>query len=360
MTLVSSCAFVFTLFLSFLGHIQKSFCKDLSPSFIFPEVCDSSGVPRSYTLSFEQGRLFPFFRFCFFLEGELSVCRGISFRFIRELTSGSGSYVSDILRTEVPGGFTLEAKAFIRDIFGFTRTAAGNKICFKCCFPPAVCDFKTGSPDEYRGSGKENIKRGSGEERYYMREYIPGDRERDINWKSSGKSDSLFTRISPMIDDEERIIDVIYFPGFHEKKKREVMISEAKALEESFVSFVHMLRKTYSNVVMNIFFPGGNFRVDSDEGEKRLGEIISSSMNFSIDKELSLNDDIFSSPLIVFTDSGNKDPYRLFSKIKAADFRLFFTAEKGREGDRAFASFSKKGAEAILFSAGSFGKKFLI
>jgi uncharacterized protein (DUF58 family) len=37
----------------------------------------------------------------------------------------------------------------------------------------------------------------SDQEKYFMREYIPGDRLKDINWKSSIKLNELITRISP-------------------------------------------------------------------------------------------------------------------------------------------------------------------
>jgi hypothetical protein len=46
-----------------------------------------------------------------------------------------------------------------------------------------------------------------------MREYTPGDRFRDINWKSSEKIDSLITRISP--DNQEKVSRIeIFFRNY--------------------------------------------------------------------------------------------------------------------------------------------------
>ncbi len=43
-----------------------------------------------------------------------------------------------------------------------------------------------------------------------MREYMRGDRSRDINWKASSKSNTLYTKIAPGNDNEIRKINLVY------------------------------------------------------------------------------------------------------------------------------------------------------
>lgn len=67
--------------------------------------------------------------------------------------------------------------------------------------------------DPHTGAEDQRNKNTSNEERYYMREYAPGDRFRDINWKSSDRIDTLITRISP--DNQEKVSRIeVYFRNF--------------------------------------------------------------------------------------------------------------------------------------------------
>jgi hypothetical protein len=63
------------------------------------------------------------------------------------------------------------------------------------------------------GAEDRRVKTSSDEERYYMREYAPGDRFRDINWKSSERIDTLITRISP--DNQEKVTRIeVHFRNY--------------------------------------------------------------------------------------------------------------------------------------------------
>jgi len=91
----------------------------------------------------------------------------------------------------------------LRDIFGFFSFPCGqpqyrtvNIRCAPCFGNNIQINAQTGAED------RKN-KPAADVERYYMREYTPGDRFRDINWKSSEKIDTLITRIST--DNQEKI-----------------------------------------------------------------------------------------------------------------------------------------------------------
>ena len=140
-----------------------------------------------------------FFRFHVILEG-------------RFFPSGAPDGCSVFLETAVPerspsanlmlsfpmsGVFQGEGSCRLRDIFGFFSFHCGipqQRIVNVMC-PPTV--RKQLRVDPQSGAEDRRSKTSDDEERYYMREYAPGDRFRDINWKSSERIATLITRISP-------------------------------------------------------------------------------------------------------------------------------------------------------------------
>jgi hypothetical protein len=111
------------------------------------------------------------------------------------------------------GVFHGEGSCRLRDIFGFFS--------FPCALPQhrvlmvrsAPCPEKAVRIEAHSGAEDRRNKTSSNEERYYMREYAPGDRFRDINWKSSERINTLITRISP--DNQEKVSRIeVYFRNY--------------------------------------------------------------------------------------------------------------------------------------------------
>jgi len=119
------------------------------------------------------------------------------------------------LRLSFPmsGIFQGEGSCRLKDIFGFFSFHCGlpqqrtvNVLC-----PPTV--RKRLRVDPQSGAEDRRSKTSDDEERYYMREYAPGDRFRDINWKSSERIATLITRISPDTHEKTCRIEV-YFRNY--------------------------------------------------------------------------------------------------------------------------------------------------
>jgi len=172
--------------------------------------------PGDYTLiTGLDGNIPFFFRLHFFIKGKF-------------YPNGSGNGCNTSAETSVPRGetsakipldfpvsgiFRGEGFCQLRDIFGFFSFSCGepqqrtlNVRCAPCFGKKTAINAQSGAEDQ-RSKPSADI------ERYYMREYTPGDRFRDINWKSSEKIDMLITRIST--DNQERISRIeIYFRNF--------------------------------------------------------------------------------------------------------------------------------------------------
>jgi hypothetical protein len=101
------------------------------------------------------------------------------------------------------GVFRGEGQCRLRDIFGFFTFPCGLPQHRMLQVHAAPCPPKPLRIEARSGAEDRRNKSASDEERYYMREYSPGDRLRDINWKSSERIDTLITRISP--DTQEKV-----------------------------------------------------------------------------------------------------------------------------------------------------------
>jgi len=108
-----------------------------------------------------------------------------------------------LLDFPISGVFYGEGFCQLRDIFGFFTFACGHPQKKTLNVRSAPCYGKQTYINAQSGAEDRRNKPASDVERYHMREYTPGDRFRDINWKSSDKIDTLITRIST--DNQEKI-----------------------------------------------------------------------------------------------------------------------------------------------------------
>jgi hypothetical protein len=119
------------------------------------------------------------------------------------------------LKAGFPLGGTFEGELFcrLRDIFGLFSFPCGLSQRRTLPVRSAPGGKKDLQIRALSGAEDRRNKSSSDEERYYMREYAPGDRFRDINWKSSGRINTLITRISPDTQDKINRIEV-YFRNY--------------------------------------------------------------------------------------------------------------------------------------------------
>jgi len=156
-----------------------------------------------------------FFRLHFFIKGNFSPS-GYSKQAVKKKTFSGGCPV--FIETSIPRGDTSAQVTFelpmsgifqgegyckLRDIFGFFSFSCGEPHPETIKVRSAPCFGKKNHVNTQSGAEDRRNKPSADEERYYMREYTPGDRLRDINWKSSDRIDTLITRIST--DNQEKI-----------------------------------------------------------------------------------------------------------------------------------------------------------
>jgi hypothetical protein len=156
-----------------------------------------------------------FFRLHFVVKGRFfpaGAAYGCPVRAETSAAAGGGAAWLD-LSFPMSGVFHGEGSCRLRDIFGFFSFPGALPQHRILMVRSAPCLEKTIRIEAHSGAEDRRNKTSSNEERYYMREYTPGDRFRDINWKSSERIDTLITRISP--DNQEKVSRIeVYFRNY--------------------------------------------------------------------------------------------------------------------------------------------------
>ncbi|MCL2804862.1 MAG: DUF58 domain-containing protein [Treponema sp.] len=156
-----------------------------------------------------------FFRMHFIVRGRFFPCAGSRSCTMLAETSIPRDETSSYIALDFPMSGIFQGNGYcqLRDIFGFFS--------FSCGLPAANTLNVRSAPyfgkiihiNAQAGAEDKRNKPSADEERYYMREYTPGDRLRDINWKSSDRIDTLITRIST--DNQEKITRIeVHFRNY--------------------------------------------------------------------------------------------------------------------------------------------------
>ena len=116
------------------------------------------------------------------------------------------------LELELPvcGELAVRTRLAVRDVFGLTRShLPGRDERRLLTVRPASLAMRSAPKiDATVGDDTTRRRRSADEERYYMREYQPGDRLKDINWKASSRVNELITRIAPVSEDQTKLLHV--------------------------------------------------------------------------------------------------------------------------------------------------------
>ena len=220
----------------------------------------------------EPARLFPFFRHHFSLSGVLTVGREAALRVVREVAFGSrerrhsASGAQPVaLYLPLCGLLSCKGRFAVRDLFGLTSSrygleagggsdteapAPGER---RLVVQPASWPPKGIPPiDPSVGLEEKSRRRSSDEEKYYMREYAPGDRFRDINWKVSSRLDELITRISPLTQERTTVLEVAFRNFRDPVRETAESLAHLNVLKSWLVSFLRRMKADHPEVQFQV------------------------------------------------------------------------------------------------------------
>ena len=224
--ILSSVLILFLLVFSVIGRLmarrgQKKQVEWDSSSPLYAGRSD-----HSQRIRIEDLNLFPFFRLHFLLRGRMKVGRNAGIFLWQDASSRGGDTVDLSLHLPFCGTVEGIGSLAIKDLFGFTRSRFGVSMRRDLTVRPALLT-ETEPPTVQALDGLENKskQKESDVERYFMRDYMPGDRYRDINWKASSRFSELFTRIAPVTQEKTHVLSVLIRP--YRRKGRETASSLA-------------------------------------------------------------------------------------------------------------------------------------
>jgi hypothetical protein len=206
-----------------------------------------------------------FFRLHFIVRGKFSPNSGAACPMFAETSAPRGEETARLdLDFPMSGIFQGRGYCKLRDIFGLYSFPCGITLQRTINVRSAPCFGKKTQINAQSGAEDRKTKNSTNEERFYMREYTPGDRLRDINWKSSDKIDALITRISP--DNQEKISRIeIYFRNYGpEMPSLEALwlLDRAKA---RLSYFLRSLMDENSSFIFSIRTAKGDWEIEDSE-----------------------------------------------------------------------------------------------
>ena len=160
-----------------------------------------------------------FYRLHARVSGTVAVGTRARLHFYEDIAVAESRTLRVPLAIPLPGTARLTGRLQVGDVFGLSRANLGDPTRLSTPVPPGMPRAPQLIQSVATSGEEESTRtRSPEEERYYMREYIPGDRFRDINWKASSRIRELFTRISPETQEQSRTI-TIYLRHFADSSR---------------------------------------------------------------------------------------------------------------------------------------------
>ncbi|MBN1525137.1 MAG: DUF58 domain-containing protein [Spirochaetales bacterium] len=221
----------------------------------------------------------PFFRLSFMLTGRGIVGRKSVFLVREEQVLEFDSSGKAVFTVYMPlaGMMNVNGIYSVRDIFGLTNNVFGkleNRIIPVLPAGAATKELR----DIITSQGYEDsVKRRSQDlERYFMREYIPGDRMRDINWQASQRLQKLITKISPVTQEQAKSL-VIFFRNIkdHPEESLESVV-HLDRIKSNLVTFLRLTKEAYPEYVFHVYTAMDKFILEGDDDIERFSRDVSS------------------------------------------------------------------------------------
>jgi hypothetical protein len=178
-----------------------------------------------------------------------------------------------------------------------------------------------------------------------MREYMPGDRMKDINWKSSTRIAKLITRISPASPERSRVIQILLRTNNSYKTDCMESIMHLNFAKSWLLSFMASLQNETESFRFVVTTQDGNFEID-DEKDLEEFSVNLAGMQYS-GHEMETSWEGMTNEVVVFTTAYDRDLSHYTASHPSVIFRIFRTARgRGRDGRKI--SFFREFDPAIL------------
>ena len=207
--LLASTGFLILLALAALGRLQAYRCKLVEFEWDSSAPLAARELGSRHRLRTRSARSWLFYRIHLRVTWRLQAGRRATLRGYREVATPGGEAAIP-LWFPCSGRLELTGRLTVRDVFGLTRAPIRAPERRALVVRPGLLGEQSTPPVEISaGYDTTQRSRTSDEEQYFMREYVPGDRMKDINWKATSRLGELITRISPLTQEQTPELHVV-------------------------------------------------------------------------------------------------------------------------------------------------------
>ena len=206
-----------------------------------------------------------FYRFHFVIRGPFEAGRGVRFLLREEGASSRGSEIEIPLYFPVAGVARVRGRMYLKDVFGLTRVRLGRDQHRSLYVQPPLLPGK--SPMRFRNAASfESTRRqqNADEEKYYMREYQPGDRLKDLNWKASFRIGEMITRIAPKSPEESRLLHVEFRNFSTTELDSPAALLHLNFLKSWLLAFLSQVKREYPEFHFRVVTAREVFLIESE------------------------------------------------------------------------------------------------
>lgn len=272
-----------------------------------------------------------FYRLHFKVSGNMKVGRDAYLYVSREASSAGGESLEIPIFLSLTGELDARGSLSLRDVFGLTRARFGPDFRRKLLVQPGPFANATSYHIEAIGGFEEKHRQKSAEEeRYFMREYIPGDRYRDINWKSSSRLLQLITKISPFTQEKTRLIPVEFRHFRKDGRETAESVAHLNQLKSWLLSFLRTVKQENPDYHFLIKTGNGAFRIERDEDIDRFSLELSSI--FFQPEPADSQADTGAGELFIFSTPYDENLPTVLASYSRASLHVFITTPPGVSG----------------------------
>ena len=263
--LLAGTGFVVLLLLTGLGHLQAYRCKLIEFEWDSSAPLAAREQGAQHRLRTRSARSWLFYRIHLRLAWRLQAGRRAALYGYREVATPGGEAAIP-LWFPCSGRLDLTGRLTIGDVFGLTRAQIRAPERRTLIVRPGLLGEQAAPPVEISaGYDTTQRSRTADEEQYFMREYVPGDRLKDINWKATSRLGELITRISPLTQEQTPELHVVLRRCRRRGGETLAAVLHLDFIKSWLLTFLRVVKQRHPEFVFVVDTGGDSRRLDTAE-----------------------------------------------------------------------------------------------
>jgi hypothetical protein len=322
--------FILLLTTALISRVQALNAKELPCEWDSSAALYAGSQEQQHVLYCEGMRALPFFRLHFLLKGCFYVAEREWFLFYREFSTTHPEKLELSFSFPLSGSFKASGFLLVKDILGLSRARFKDSMRRTLFIRPRSMEWGKEPPLLTMDGLEDTIrKKDTSEERYYQREYMAGDKLRDINWKVSERFATLITKVSHITQENTRMLTV-FFRNYRKKTRESAeSIVHLDVLKGWLLSFVRTIKAAYPDYNFEIITGQDKTLIETNEDIERLSMTLST---------LTYNEDNNHTPLphpgevFIFSTPFDSQLPRLVADLRESQVHVFLTSTASSQG----------------------------